>query len=134
MKLVGVHLETFEAESAVSPILTKVAIHGIMLNKRNILKYFVLKLFCLTMSISEMGPILRIKMLTFTSVGPVYKHKRFSICQQKIFDKFLTLTWWSLRLIIVHQKLLQDPERGMSLVISKEHQGLSHLVTLLLNF
>lgn len=31
MKLVGVHLKPFKAESGVSPILSEIAIHGVML-------------------------------------------------------------------------------------------------------
>ena len=77
VELVGVHLETLEAESAVSPVLPEVAVHGVVLNHKYVKHCLILCPLILTMSMSDMGPMLRMRMLTFTSVGPVYK--KFSV-------------------------------------------------------
>ena len=79
------------------------------------------------MSVSEIGPILLIKMLTFTSVGPEQDVVVIAVCREQ---RGGTWTGRSLCLVIVHQELLQDPAITM---MTMTRITVCHLVTLLLS-
>ena len=65
--MVGVILQAFEAESLISPILSEVAVHGVVLSKT--ISQHLTSVIGFTICISDIGPIDLIRMFTFTSVG-----------------------------------------------------------------
>ena len=84
----------------------------------------------LTMSVSDIGPILLIKMLTFTSVGPEQDVCCYvAVCREQQGG---TWTGRSLCLVIVHQELLQDPAITITMM-TMTRITVCHLVTLLLS-
>ena len=67
-KIVCIVLEPFETEPLIPPVLPEIAVHGVVLRYEGIIITPCVP--ALTMSTSDMGPMLLIRMLTFTSVGP----------------------------------------------------------------
>ena len=103
--VVGGHLQPLKREPGVAPVLAEVTVHGVVLENGTLFFQILCSTSALTMSTSDIGPMLRIRILTFTLVGP---EKILNLKYSYIFS-YLTLAWRPLCLIISHKELLQYP-------------------------